>query len=208
MNIPATIQTFRFANTTVEAYVPSQDFIKSQFENNDNNNTAPYWAQVWPAAKALCEVLAANTHFVKNKNVLEIAAGLGLPSLLAAPFAKQVTATDYISDAVEIMEQSAMHNHFTNMQCKLLDWNAPGEIIKTDVLLLSDINYDPVSFDVLYKLLVSFIENNTMILLSTPQRLTAKTFMERLQPWCKQTFEPDIIHNSHTVYTSVWLLQQ
>ncbi len=207
MNIPATIQTFHFANTTVQAYIPFQEWLSNQFENNESTST-PYWSQVWPAAKALCEVIAANPQLVKNKTVLEIAAGLGLPSLLAAQFAKEIVATDYIDDAVEMMKQSAIHNQLRNMQCRLLNWNNPPKNITADVLLLSDINYEPQSFDAVYKLLATFIELNSTILLSTPQRLSAKSFMERLQPWCKQIFEFDITHNSHTVFTSVWLLQQ
>ena len=72
-----------------------------------------------------------------------LAAGLGLPSLLAARYAYEVHASDHIPEAVELMKRSADLNGILNMKCSLLDWNCLPENIRTDILLLSDINYDP-----------------------------------------------------------------
>ena len=206
MQIPATIQTFHFASTTVHAYVPSNKWMQKQFEKEDTKAAVPYWAQVWPAAKALCEVIAAEPSLVKNKKVLELAAGLGLPSLLAAQFAKEVIASDYIEDAVEMMNRSAAYNRLNNLQCGVIDWNNVSKKLNPDVLLLSDINYDPKDFDTLYKVLEHFIQKGSTVLLSTPQRLAAKSFIERLQHWCIKTYNIEIIHKSETVFTSVWVL--
>jgi predicted nicotinamide N-methyase len=52
------------------------------------------------------------------------------------------------------------------------------------VLLLSDINYDPIVFDALYLMLDKLIQNNTTIILATPQRLIAKSFIEKIEQWC------------------------
>jgi predicted nicotinamide N-methyase len=208
MNIPATIQSFRFANNTVQLYVPSSEWVQEQFEKEGSNAPAPYWAQVWPAAKALCEVIASQPQLVQDKTVLEIAAGLGLPSLLAAQFAKEVTASDYMEDAVQLIQRSATYNKIKNIQCRVMDWNTPDRKIAPGVLLLSDISYEPESFDTLYHVLASFLNEGTTILLSTPQRLVAKSFMSRLQPWCRQTHNIEIIHNEAAIPTSVWLLQQ
>ena len=208
MNIPATIQTFRFANNTVQLYVPSNEWIQEQFEKDNDNAPAPYWAQVWPAAKALCEVIAAQPQLVQNKKVLELAAGLGLPSLLAAQVAKEVTASDYIQDAVELIKRSVEYNKIKNMKCGVMDWNKLDKKLHPDVLLLSDINYDPKSFDALYKVLAEFINQGTTVLLSTPQRLVAKSFMNRLQPWCMQTHSIEIKHKEEAILTSVWLLEK
>jgi predicted nicotinamide N-methyase len=205
MKIPASIETFQFADKQVQAYIPSLEWIQKQFDKDDKN-AAPYWAQVWPAAKALCEVIANKPVLVKNKLVLEIAAGLGLPSLLSAQFAKQVIATDYIEDAVEIMKRSADYNKLNNLQCSVMDWNKPDRKLKPEVLLLSDVNYEPGSFDTLYKVLSNFIEEGAVILLSTPQRLVAKSFMDRLQPWCRKTYNIDVKHKDEIVFTTVWLL--
>ena len=208
MKIPAEIQSFRFANTTVQAYIPSHKWIQRQFDKEEQNSPVPYWAQVWPAAKALCEIIAMQPALVENKKVMELAAGLGLPSLLAAQFAKEVSAGDYIPTAVEIMNRSVKYNKIKNMHCAVLDWNKLDKKLNPDVLLLSDINYDPKSFTVLYKVLTDFIEKGTTVLLSTPQRLIAKTFMNRLQPWCREAYQIEIKHKEEIISTSVWLLQK
>ena len=206
MPIPATIQTFHFANTTVQAYIPSNKWMQKQFEKEDTKAAVPYWAQVWPAAKALCEVIAAEPSLIKNKKVLELAAGLGLPSLLAAQFAKEVIASDYMEEAVGMMKRSASHNGLKNMQCRVIDWNSPDANLTADVLLLSDINYDPKDFDVLYKVLDHFIKTGSTVLLSTPQRLVAKSFTERLQHWCIKKYNIEIVHKEETVFTTVLAL--
>ena len=207
MSIPSSIQNFHFSNTTVQAYVPAQHWIEKQTKKNADAPT-PYWAQVWPAAIALCQMIASEPVLVKDKAVLELAAGLGLPSLLAAQFAKEVTASDYMPEAVALMKQSAHHNKLTNMQCRVIDWNRLDKKLCPDVLLLSDINYSPASFETLYKAISNFIQQGTTVLLSTPQRLMAKPFMERLQPWQRKAYNTEVKHNSKTVFASVWLLRK
>jgi len=204
--IPSSVENFAFGNLKFQALLPDASWLQQQFDNG--NAPGMYWAQVWPAAKALCEIIAGTPSLAANKNVLEIAAGLGLPSLLSAKFAASVMATDYIPAAVELMEQSARLNQYSNLRCRVLDWNNCLPDPGIDLLLLSDINYDPSSFEVLYNLLNGFIANGTAVLLSTPQRLMAKDFMQRLLHWQKEIHEVSIQHNSHTVYVSVWLLKK
>lgn len=207
MDIPAEIQTFHFSNSKVDAFIPSRHWIQGEYAK-DAAAPAPYWAQVWPAAKALCEVIATHPEIINDKNILELAAGLGLPSLLAAHYAKQVIATDYMEHAVELMKRSVDHNQLHNMQCCVMDWNNTDEKIKPDVLLLSDVNYDPASFDKLYLVLSNFIQAGTIVLLSTPQRLVAKSFMERLEQWCSKKSTIEVKHNNENVMTSVWELRR
>jgi predicted nicotinamide N-methyase len=53
-------------------------------------------AAVWDAAIVLAEFLAANPHFIQGKRVLEVGAGLALPSVTAGAFgAQKVVASDY-----------------------------------------------------------------------------------------------------------------
>lgn len=207
MTVPATIETFQFADKTVKAYIPAIEWLQQQFENKESN-AAPYWAQVWPAAKALCEVIASEPELVKDKTVLELAAGLGLPSLLAAQFSTQVTVTDYINEAVDTIKRSVLHNKLQNVDCRVMDWKKPDKKLNPDLLVLSDMNYDPKDFDQLFKTLACYIQQGTGILLSTPQRLMAKPFMEKLLPWQVKAFSMEVSHKADSVFTSVWLLKK
>ncbi len=187
MNPEATLQTFQFDDYHVQAYVPDALLLQQWFTAKLNTNPSfpsPYWAQLWPAARALCQFLAEQPHWVQDKKVLELAAGLGLPSLLAAQFAKEITCSDYIPEAADCIQRSIEYNGFQNMQGCVLDWNALPAHLTADVLLVSDINYEPAVFETIYKVIAGFLDAGTIILLSTPQRLMAKPFIERLVPFC------------------------
>lgn len=211
MKPEATLQSFQFNQFFAEVYVPDALLLQQWFtaqQKTDPSFPSPYWAQVWPAAKALCSFMAEQTHWVKDKTVLELAAGLGLPSLLAAQFAKEVTCSDYIPGAVELMQHSIKYNRLQNIKSILLDWNKLPPAIKTDVLLLSDINYEPSAFNTLLEVMERFLTNGTCILLSTPQRLMAKPFIEQLLPYCIQQNEIQVQETMPAATCTVMVLQK
>lgn len=187
MVVSDVLQSFDFGPHHLKLYVPDIIEVKEHYrriKKDDPSLAFPYWSQVWPAAIGLCHFLAGNTGCLENKKVLELAAGLGLPSLLAAQYAHEVCASDHIPEAVELMRRSADYNGILNMQCSWLNWNhLPGSVV-ADTLLLSDVNYDPASFDAVYDLLQRFLNNGSTVVLSTPQRLMAKSFIDRLLPFC------------------------
>ncbi len=210
MIVSATLQNFEFGPEKLRVFVPDLTAVKKQYQHLKKANPSiafPYWSQVWPAALGLCRFLVDHTHYIQDKKVLELAAGLGLPSLLAARYACEVQASDYIPEAVELMKRSADHNGAMNMQCSLLNWNHLPGSISSDVLLLSDINYDPAVFDNVYSLVQRFLNNGTTIILSTPQRLMAKPFIDRLLPYYKKKDELLIENSGQQTTISVLVLK-
>src|SRR5581483_10349727 len=115
-----------------------------------------------------------------------------LPSFVAVRYAHTVCCSDYLEEAVATMTASVQHLQLVNATCRVLDWHQLPHDLKTDILLLSDINYDPDQFDQLYQVLQRFLVQGTLILLATPQRLMAKPFIEKLLPFCQQQYETDI----------------
>ena len=67
----------------------------------------PYWAELWPAASALAAALPASCGGVR---VVELGCGLGVPSLVAARAGRVVIATDWASDAIELLRRNAERN--------------------------------------------------------------------------------------------------
>ncbi|MFP5039755.1 class I SAM-dependent methyltransferase [Parasediminibacterium sp. JCM 36343] len=193
MTTPLAIQQINIGKSFVELYVPDQEYIKQHYQQQKKQNPDtpfPYWAKVWPASLAMASFFDENERYIQGKQVLEIAAGLGLPSVVAAKHAKNVYCTDYLPEAVDAIGQSIQHNQLQNMQVGLLDWNdLPSNLIDIEVLLLSDINYNPESFQVLLGVITTFLEKGCTIILSTPQRLLAKPFIEQLLPLCKHQKE-------------------
>lgn len=176
----------------MELFVPDAQEVQEEYRRQTRERAAvpfPHWTKLWPAGVALADYLHAHPGWVQGKQVLELAAGLGLPSLVAARYAHAVCCSDYLPEAVDVMAQSAQHAHLANFTARLLDWNYLPDDLTTDVLLLADINYDPEQFDQLYRVLLRFLQHGTTILLTTPQRLMAKPFIEQLLPLCTEHFE-------------------
>ncbi len=121
---------------------------------------SPYWAKLWPAAIGLCNFLHNNLHYIRDKKIMEIAAGLGLPSIFAAPYALQVYCSDIEPAAVELVQQSVLYNQLTNVECAVADWNDYAMLPLPDTILLSDVNYEPVQFNQLLKAIQFYLQNH------------------------------------------------
>lgn len=192
--MPASLQLQQLQRPgyTIDLYIPNAQEVQNLYFQQKQVQAQvpfPHWTKLWPAALAMGDFLHEHPDLVKDKKVLELAAGLGLPSFVAARYAKEVYCSDYIDEAVIAMRKTAQALQLNNVTCALLDWNLLPDDLTTDVLLLSDINYDPEQFDQLYLVLQRFIQQGTLIILTTPQRLMAKPFIEKLLPLCKQQYE-------------------
>ena len=192
-------------NTTIELAVP--DFIQLQTLYQLGGLDFPYWAKIWPSAIALANFLQENPSYIQNKKLLELAAGIGLPSFVAAKYASHICCSDYAPAAIALLEKNIAANQLSNLSSALINWQSIPESIEAEVLLLSDINYNPTDFDTVFLMLQQFIEQGTTILLSTPQRLVAKDFIASLLPWCVLNIEQEIRYNQESVLINIFILQ-
>ncbi|HEV2591640.1 MAG TPA: methyltransferase domain-containing protein [Gaiellaceae bacterium] len=96
----------------------------------------PYWAELWPAARALVEALPD----VAGLRVVEIGCGLGVPALVAASRGAQVTAVDWAEDAVVLLEQNAARNGLT-LRAERRDWREPWDE-RFDLAVAADVLYE------------------------------------------------------------------
>jgi predicted nicotinamide N-methyase len=203
------LQEYQAGSLRLKLYVPNAERVKEEWNRQQQAGSTspfPYWTQVWPSALAMAEFLLKHPEYVKEKEILELAAGLGLPSLAIADKAKKVCCSDYLPEAVETMRMSVAYNGLKNVECRLLDWNELPEELKPDVLLLSDINYDPSGFDVLYEVIKKFLEKKATIVLSTPQRLMGASFINRILPWCIHSQEVLVEHKGMKVPVNLMVL--
>jgi predicted nicotinamide N-methyase len=210
MNYELELRSVAVGDVSVRLFVPVEESIKRMYGKQKEANSAtafPYWAKLWPSALALSAFIHQNPQYVTGKKVLELAAGLGLPSLLATPHAQSVCCSDYLPEALEVVDRTVAYNSVRNMFTRLLDWHHLPNDLSPEVLLLSDINYDPQEFNVLYRVLAGFLQKKVLILLSTPQRLMAKPFIERLLPWCIRQEEVAVPDQSSHTLTTVMVLE-
>ena len=96
----------------------------------------PYWAELWPAARALVEALPD----VAGLRVVELGCGLGVPSLVAAARGAVVTAVDWAEDAVSLLRENAARNGLT-IRVERRDWREPWDE-RFDLALAADVLYE------------------------------------------------------------------
>ena len=142
----------------------------------DEEEFLPYWAELWPSGVALAEVVASLD--VRDKHVLELGAGLGLPSLAAALGGADVLATDWADDAVELLRANAERNGI-RLRVERARWDEPEPLLARapwDLVLGADLLYEARNAEQLLDLLPKL---GGEILLADPGRRFAKAFLAR-----------------------------
>lgn len=177
-------------HSELSLYVPDPEWIKSTYEKllaNNGNTNFPYWAKIWASSRALATFLQNESKWIVGKSVLEIGAGIGLPTFNIAQQAATIIVSDYEPEAVALLEKNIQYLGLTNVKAMCIDWNQYPEDIYAETVLLSDINYAPDQFEVLLQLIHQLLDNRTTIIIATPRRISATLFAEKLQPFIKHT---------------------
>jgi predicted nicotinamide N-methyase len=192
-------------------YVPAYDAVKAIYTDLLAVDTAtpfPYWAKVWPSSIALHNLLKKHPSLIRDKTVLELGAGVGLPALMIADITKSIIISDYNSKAVELLQKNIAHLQLQNVQAMQLDWNTIPENITAEVVILSDVNYDPTQFETLTKLIEKFIHQGCTIILSTPQRIMASPFVLELASYIVAEYLELVDENGVTKEISILVLSK
>ncbi|HEV7641105.1 MAG TPA: methyltransferase domain-containing protein [Gaiellaceae bacterium] len=112
---------------------PDELIDETAFEHDE---FLPYWAELWPASIALAAALPD----VTGLRVVELGCGLGVPSLVAAARGAEVTATDWASDAIDLLRENADRNGL-ELHAELRDWRDPWTE-RFDLALAADVLYE------------------------------------------------------------------
>ena len=96
----------------------------------------PYWTEIWPSALALSVFILNNKDRVKGKTVLELGAGMGLPSLVAASYTSAVVCSDYLTDALIFAKRMQSSMAFCRSGMNVLIGDPITQISDTSLSLL------------------------------------------------------------------------
>jgi predicted nicotinamide N-methyase len=154
---------------------PSADELIDE-EKFDDEEFLPYWAELWPSGIALAQVVTGLE--LRGKRVLELGAGLGIPSLAAALGGGDVLATDWADDAVELLRVNAERNGL-RLRAERIRWDEPEPLLREapwDLVLGADLLYEARNADQLLELLPRL---GGEVLLADPGRPFAKAFLAR-----------------------------
>ena len=139
----------------------------------DDDEFLPYWAELWPSGLALAKVVGSLD--VRGKRVLELGAGLGLPSLAAALGGADVLATDWADDAVTLLRANAERNGI-ELRVERARWDDPELLVDGapwDLVLGADLLYESRNAEQLLDLVPRLGDD---ILLAEPGRPFAAAF--------------------------------
>jgi tRNA1(Val) A37 N6-methylase TrmN6 len=129
----------------------------------------PLWAKIWKASWLLAGYLADLPPDV-NKRFLEIGAGVGLVSIVAATFGHRITMTEYNPDALNFARANACLNNCPGLPIKRLDWNHPRLKDQFDLVVASEVTYNEAYFPPLIRLFKSNLKPGGQIILASEIR--------------------------------------
>lgn len=144
----------------------------------DEDEFLPYWAELWPSGVALARAVAGLD--VAGLRVLELGCGLGLPSLAAALGGADVLATDWATEAVELLRRNAERNG-ARLRAERVRWDEPEPLLREapfDLVLGADLLYEERNADQLAALLPRL---GREALLAEPGRPYAPALLERFR---------------------------
>jgi predicted nicotinamide N-methyase len=116
-------------------------------DNLDAGDTVPpYWADLWPSARALAAHLLARDDLA-GRRVLELGCGIGLPSVAALLAGADVTASDAEPVATRIAARNARRCGRRRLATLVVDVvDPPAELLDLppfDVVVAADVLYRP-----------------------------------------------------------------
>jgi 2-polyprenyl-3-methyl-5-hydroxy-6-metoxy-1,4-benzoquinol methylase len=122
----------------------------------------PFWVMIWPASLAVAQYLAS---LPPPLDILEIGAGLGIPSLFASAFGHRVLATDKEELPLKLLKRSAEEQGL-DLSVKTLDWINPNLEKKFDVIAGAEVVIKSSLFDPLFNLFRSYLKPDGHIILA------------------------------------------
>jgi predicted nicotinamide N-methyase len=135
----------------------------------------PYWPVAWPAGLGLARYLAVQP--LAGKRVLEIGSGVGVSGLGAALAGAQVLVTDNEPAALRLAAMNGRRNGL-RVQAAAADWRAWPLRARFDLVVGSDVTYEPAAFESLLRVLDLSLHPGGEVLLTDPGRIMTSTFQK------------------------------
>ncbi|MBM3162831.1 MAG: methyltransferase domain-containing protein [Chlorobi bacterium] len=136
----------------------------------------PYWAEIWPAAITLSSFIARELPLA-GKRVIELGAGVGMASVVAASCGADVLATDYSREALRFVAYNAMRNG-VSLDAIRLDWREVECAERFDMLFAADVLYERVNLLPIITAIDRLLKPEGAAYIADPRRRLAGQFLE------------------------------
>ncbi|MBX2864826.1 MAG: methyltransferase domain-containing protein [Leptolyngbyaceae cyanobacterium MAG.088] len=151
----------------------------STYEAFDRDEYMPYWAELWPSAIMLGQVIAQQP-WPRAMQVLEVGCGLGLSGLVALALGMDVVFSDYDVTALDFAARNARLNGFNRFSTLPLDWRFPPEGLQVQLMLAADVIYEARNIKPLIRLMSTVLADRGECWLSDPDRPHKQEFQSAL----------------------------
>jgi predicted nicotinamide N-methyase len=183
-------ERFAHGGWEVEMILPrAADELIDETEFADDERL-PYWAELWPSARALTRYLLENSSAKVREcesakvddgwagvRALELGSGVALPSLALAGQGADVLATDWYDDALRFARANAERNGLPPLRTELLDWREPRRGWGYGLVIAADVLYEPRNGPLLLTLFPRVVAPGGTILIADPGRVYAGDFL-------------------------------
>lgn len=145
-------------------------FIKNLEEQGEEYiKKFPFWVKIWEASVVLADHLI-RIGLGKEKNILEIGAGMGVTGLFLGAFGYKITVTEYEEDALELLRMNVEHNGLDTVTVKKLDWNDPDLTETYDVICGSELIFNVTFMEPIIKLFRKYLRPEGTVFLAHDAR--------------------------------------
>ena len=159
----------------------AEDLIdEAEYEEDER---LPYWADLWPSGIVLARHLAGLD--LTGLRIVEMGAGLGLPSIVAASGGADVLATDWYGVALEFATANAAQNDAPELATRLVDWAAPPADLldgpRFDLVIGADVAYESRHGAQLAPLILRLVRDGGEVLIADPRRPAVSSLVTNMR---------------------------
>jgi len=153
-------------------------------EEYERDERLPYWADLWPSGIVLAAHLS--TMDLEGLRVLEVGAGLGLPSMVALRRGADILATDWYPEALEFARANAAANRLRReLPTLVADWgDPPAELLGAppwDLVIGADVAYENRHGPQLAALILRLVRPGGTVLIADPRRPAASSLVTEMR---------------------------
>lgn len=173
-------ERFEHGDFRVDLLLPHSSEALIDVSDFNLDERLPYWAELWPSAKALARaILDAD---VVPVPVLELGCGVGLPSLVAARRGCEVLATDYYEDALHFCRANSARNGIAGIATRTVDWRCPpADVHPHPLILATDVLYEARNVEPLAATVAQWTAAGGEAWIADPGRTHAGSFLQRMR---------------------------
>jgi methyltransferase-like protein 23 len=141
----------------------------------------PYGVMLWPASIALAHDVLARADQLRDKRVLELGAGTGMPGIIAASLGAQVLQIDRNEVAIHVCEMNKARNRVASVEVREAEWETFESDQQFDFILGSDVLYVTTMHDRLREICDRYLAPGGTVLFSDPLRSQSLSMLEAME---------------------------